>query len=111
GSAPTTTIPTPRTSSRSGRRSTSGHSTRAWFESIPDERAAGSRQTDRRVSSSTVATPKEVLEIEGREVAVSNPDKVFFPKTGHTKIDLVRYYLAVAEGAIRGVGGRPMALK
>ncbi|MBV9324398.1 MAG: non-homologous end-joining DNA ligase [Chloroflexi bacterium] len=51
------------------------------------------------------------LEIEGREVAISNPDKVFFPRTGHTKLDLVNYYLAVADGAIRGVDGRPMALK
>ncbi|MGZ4115552.1 MAG: non-homologous end-joining DNA ligase LigD, partial [Actinomycetota bacterium] len=54
---------------------------------------------------------KEVLEIAGREVAISNPDKVFFPKTGHTKMDLVRYYLAVADGALLGVRGRPMALK
>jgi bifunctional non-homologous end joining protein LigD len=54
---------------------------------------------------------REVLEVAGREVAISNPDKVFFPKTGHTKIDLVRYYLAVSEGALRGAGGRPMALK
>ena len=54
---------------------------------------------------------KEILEIAGREVIVSNPDKVFFPSTGHTKLDLVHYYLAVAEGALRGVGGRPMALK
>src|SRR4029450_11560532 len=54
---------------------------------------------------------KEVLEISGREVVVSNPDKVFFPRTGHTKLDLVRYYLSVADGAVRGVAGRPMALK
>jgi bifunctional non-homologous end joining protein LigD len=52
-----------------------------------------------------------ILEIAGRQVSISNPDKVFFPRTGHTKLDLVRYYLAVAEGAIRGVYGRPMALK
>jgi len=52
-----------------------------------------------------------MLEIEGREVLITNPDKVFFPKTGHTKLDLVNYYLAVADGAIRGVAGRPMALK
>ena len=37
--------------------------------------------------------------------------KVYFPEAGHTKLDLVRYYLAVADGALRGVGGRPMALK
>src|SRR5450755_4087089 len=54
---------------------------------------------------------KTVVEAAGREVPVSNPDKVFFPRTGHTKIDLVRYYLAVADGAVRGVHGRPMALK
>ena len=54
---------------------------------------------------------KTVVEAAGQEVTVSNPDKVFFPRTGHTKIDLVRYYLAVADGAVRGVDGRPMALK
>jgi DNA ligase D len=53
----------------------------------------------------------EILDIAGREVTITNPDKVFFPQTGHTKLDLVRYYLAVADGALRGVGGRPMALK
>jgi bifunctional non-homologous end joining protein LigD len=58
-----------------------------------------------------MASPKTVLEVAGREVAVSNPDKVYFPKTGHTKMDIVRYYLAVADGALRGVAGRPMALK
>ncbi len=54
---------------------------------------------------------KEILEVAGREVTVTNPGKVFFPRTGHTKLDLVRYYLAVADGALRGVAGRPMALK
>src|SRR5437870_9005769 len=57
------------------------------------------------------APKEEVLEVAGRQVTISNPDKVFFPKTGHTKLDLVRYYMAVAEGALRGVDGRPMALK
>src|SRR5438270_6031882 len=54
---------------------------------------------------------KELLQIEGREIPISNPEKVFFPQRGYTKLDLVRYYLAVAEGALRGAGGRPMALK
>src|SRR5919201_1213670 len=54
---------------------------------------------------------EEILEIAGRKVTITNPDKVFFPRTGHTKLDLVRYYIAVAEGAIRGVANRPMALK
>ncbi len=53
----------------------------------------------------------EVLDVAGREVTISNPDKVYFPKAGHTKLDLVRYYLSVADGALRGAGGRPMALK
>jgi bifunctional non-homologous end joining protein LigD len=54
---------------------------------------------------------KEILEVAGVTVAVSNPDKVYFPRTGHTKLDLVRYYLSVAGGALRGVAGRPMILK
>src|SRR5438477_493830 len=53
----------------------------------------------------------EVVEVAGREVTITNADKVFFPRTGRTKLDLVRYYLAAAEGAVRGVEGRPMALK
>jgi bifunctional non-homologous end joining protein LigD len=52
----------------------------------------------------------EVLAIAGREVSISNPQKILFPKPGHTKLDLVRYYLAVAEGALRGAGGRPNVL-
>jgi DNA ligase D-like protein (predicted polymerase) len=53
----------------------------------------------------------EVLEVAGREVTVTNPDKLVFAQAGHTKLDLVRYYLSVAEGALRGVAGRPMILK
>jgi bifunctional non-homologous end joining protein LigD len=53
----------------------------------------------------------EIVEVAGREVTITNPDKVFYPRTGHTKMDLVRYYVAVADGALRGVSGRPMALK
>ncbi len=51
------------------------------------------------------------LEVDGRQVEVTHPDKVIFPDHRHTKLDLVRYYLAVAEGALRGVAGRPMILK
>jgi DNA primase len=58
-----------------------------------------------------MASKKEVIEIAGREVSISNPDKLYFPSAGHTKMDLVGYYLAVADGALRGAGGRPMALK
>ena len=51
-----------------------------------------------------------VLNVAGREVAITNPSKVLFPEAGHTKLDLVRYYLEVAEGALRGAGGRPNVL-
>src|ERR1035437_9482001 len=58
-----------------------------------------------------MADKSELVEIAGRQVAVSNPDKVYSPGPGYTKRDLVAYYLAVADGALRGAGGRPMALK
>src|SRR5499433_1718032 len=51
------------------------------------------------------------LEVAGREVVITNPDKVFFPHSGHTKLDLARYYAAVADGALRGITGRPIVLK
>jgi DNA ligase D-like protein (predicted polymerase) len=53
----------------------------------------------------------QVVQVAGREVTVTNPDRVIFPAAGYTKLDLVRYYLAVAGGALRGVAGRPMILK
>ena len=51
------------------------------------------------------------LELDGREVQVTNPGKVFFPQAGYTKLDIVNYFLAVAEGALVGVRNRPMVLK
>ena len=55
-------------------------------------------------------TEQELLTVAGREVAISNPRKVLFPQAGYTKLDLARYYLAVAEGALRAAGGRPNVL-
>jgi DNA ligase D-like protein (predicted polymerase) len=52
----------------------------------------------------------ELLEVADRTVAISHPHKVLFPRARHTKLDLARYYLAVAEGALRGAGGRPNML-
>ena len=52
-----------------------------------------------------------MLHVAGRDVTVTNPDKVFFPKTGYTKLHLVLYYLTVTDGALRGVRGRPQLLK
>src|SRR6185312_3258312 len=53
----------------------------------------------------------ELLHVAGHDVTVSNPGKVYFPEAGITKLELVRYYLDVAEGALRGVQRRPMVLK
>jgi bifunctional non-homologous end joining protein LigD len=63
-----------------------------------------------------VATPHTHVEVpvgdgEPVTVRVSNPDKVFFPERGETKLDLVRYYLSVGAGALRGVHHRPTVLK
>jgi bifunctional non-homologous end joining protein LigD len=57
-----------------------------------------------------MATSQVVL-VSGREVTVSHPGKVVFPEEGITKLELVRYYLSVADGVLRGVRGRPMILK
>jgi len=53
---------------------------------------------------------QEILRLNGRDVTVTNPRKVLFPEGGLTKLDLVRYYLAVADGALRAAGGRPNML-
>jgi bifunctional non-homologous end joining protein LigD len=55
--------------------------------------------------------PATALEIAGREVVITNPEKVFFPRAGYTKLDLAKYYAAVADGALRGIAGRPIVLK
>jgi bifunctional non-homologous end joining protein LigD len=55
-------------------------------------------------------TEREVLTVAGRDVLVSNPRKVLFPEAGYTKLDLANYFVAVADGALRGAGGRPNVL-
>jgi DNA ligase D len=60
--------------------------------------------------SGTVAD-EELLDVAGRTVAVTSPDKVFFAEHGETKLDLVRYYLAVAEPFLRASGGRPTLMQ
>jgi bifunctional non-homologous end joining protein LigD len=61
-------------------------------------------------TSSGSTAERELLVVEGREIAISNPRKVLFPDAGYTKLDLVQYYLAVADGALRAAGGRPNVL-
>ena len=58
----------------------------------------------------TSRTERASIEVAGREIAISNPRKVYFPEAGITKLEVVRYYLAVAEGALRGAGDRPNVL-
>jgi DNA ligase D-like protein (predicted polymerase) len=58
-----------------------------------------------------VASDYTTIEVAGQEVKVSNPGKVFFPEPGHTKLDVVNYYLAVAEPALRHLRDRPTSLK
>ena len=64
-------------------------------------------QTAQNMAKKAEAT---ILDVDGRDVSISNPGKVLFPEAGYTKLDLVNYYLAVAEGALRGAGGRPNVL-
>ena len=53
---------------------------------------------------------QELVTAAGHDILISNPRKVLFPQAGHTKMDLIHYYLAVASGALRGAGGRPNVL-
>ena len=53
----------------------------------------------------------QVLELAGREVRITSPDKVLFAERGETKLDLVRYYAAVAEPLMRAMGGRPVLMQ
>jgi bifunctional non-homologous end joining protein LigD len=68
------------------------------FNPVPGYRAGMAKRT-------------EVLEVGDHDVTITNPDRVVFPRTGHTKLDLVHYYLATAPGVLAAVAGRPMALK
>ncbi len=51
------------------------------------------------------------IELGGRDVRITHPDKVVFPSAGHTKLDLVDYYRAVEEPLLRAIGGRPVLLE
>ncbi|HEY6309093.1 MAG TPA: non-homologous end-joining DNA ligase [Candidatus Angelobacter sp.] len=56
-------------------------------------------------------TASTVLSLEGREVRITHPDKLYFPQARISKLDLVRYYLSVAPGALAGIQDRPIVLK
>ena len=57
------------------------------------------------------ARDQVVLDLDGHEVNFSNPDKVFFPKRGHTKLDLCQYYLDVADACLAHLRDRPTTMK
>jgi DNA ligase D len=59
----------------------------------------------------TAKGSEETLVIEDREVSISNPEKVFFPERGETKLDLVKHYLRFGESVMRTMGGRPLLLQ
>ncbi len=57
------------------------------------------------------AAEKITLELAGREVSISNPDKVFFSKRGETKLDLIDYYRAIEDPLMKAIGGRPILMQ
>ena len=55
-------------------------------------------------------SPAIELEVGDRDVRITNPDRVYFPEPGHTKLDLANYYLSVGDGIVRGLRERPCML-
>jgi len=131
--------PSPETHEPSGQDAPSVHEPAGWGAAAGEDASPGEREPSRprrtraartgasgeaasgtRVRTSGATTPArkaaapksepEIVTVDGREIAVSNPDKVLFPEAGYTKRDLVRYYLAVASGALRAAGDRPNVL-
>ena len=91
---------------RSGRRNGIPRTPRGHRQLSCGAIPAGAKYSERVASRAE----SEVLTVAGREVSVSNPGKVLFPAAGYTKLNLVRYYLAVADGALRAAGNRPNVL-
>jgi DNA ligase D len=60
--------------------------------------------------AATDRTEPVVLEVDGREVRISSPDRICFPARGETKLDLARYYVSVGEGIVRALRERPCML-
>ncbi|WP_067840781.1 non-homologous end-joining DNA ligase [Nocardia lijiangensis] len=56
------------------------------------------------------STPAIELDVGDRAVRISNPDRVYFPETGATKLDLVQYYLSVGDGIVNALRDRPCML-
>src|SRR5437016_1735482 len=65
---------------------------------------------ERYIQCVSTRAEQEIIEVAGQQVAISNPNKILFPQAGYTKLDVARYYVAVAEGALRAAGNRPNVL-
>ena len=64
-----------------------------------------------RYGGGVAKTDERILEVDGRDVRITSPGKVFFAERGETKLDLVHHYLRVAEPLMRTMGGRPVLLQ
>jgi DNA ligase D-like protein (predicted polymerase) len=73
--------------------------------------AAKPKAKKARTSAAKARSKQTTIEVAGREVKLSNPDKVFFPKPGFTKLDLAEYYIAVEEAAVNQLRERPGTMK
>ena len=62
------------------------------------------------MASSASKSPAVLLTVGDREVRISNPDRVYFERGGHTKLDLARYYLSVGDGIVNALRERPCML-
>ena len=60
---------------------------------------------------SDLASTETHVEVEGREIRITSPEKVLFPEQGWTKLDVVEHFVMCASGALRGVNNRPSLLK
>ena len=58
-----------------------------------------------------MASERVTIEVDGHELEISNPDKIYFPEHDDTKLDLVEYYRAVEIPLLRAVGGRPTLMQ
>src|SRR5262249_50318812 len=93
------------------RRQSSRRCARSIVANASSRRKTSASRSSARGSDAGATDPSVVMEIAGREVVITNPDKVFFPRAGYTKLDLAKYSAPVADGALRGIAGRPIVLK
>ena len=84
--------------------------TGGWSKSTRSRYGLASRRTASVPSWPRRSRPSVEIEVDNRVVRVSNPDRVYFPESGATKLDLVEYYLAVGPGIVNALRERPCML-